>query len=183
LWSSSDYVTPLDVKQYVYCPVIPWLIRNLGVREVETFSMAEARKLRALKLQSVQRLGLEPPVRVEVPMRSPELRLRGVADIVSGSRRLVVVEVKAYPRRGYEHFKWQLLTYALLAERCLGPTKAAILVLGERARAWDVTLEALKAAEALVQKTIRAVESEKPPEAKPSAKCASCWYRRYCPHT
>ena len=183
MWSSSDYVTPLDVKQYAYCPVIPWLTRNFGLREAETFSMAEARKLKALKLQSVQLLGLEPPVRVEVPMRSPELRLRGVADIVSGSRRLVVVEVKAYPRREYEHFKWQLLAYALLAERCLGPTRAAVLVLGSRVRAWDTTLEALKAAEALVRKTIRAVESEKPPEAKPSAKCASCWYRRYCPRT
>jgi CRISPR-associated exonuclease Cas4 len=181
VWSSSDYITPLDVKQYAYCPVIPWLIHNFQVRELETFSMERARQVKALKVQTVRCLDLEPPVRVEFPMRSPELRLRGVADIVSGSRRVTVVEVKAYRRHEYSHFKWQLFAYALMAEKCVGPTKTAILVLGERTREYDVTLETLEATKKLVDKTISAVESEKPPEAKPSAKCSSCWYKRFCP--
>jgi len=61
------------------------------------------------------------------------------------------------------------------------PTKTAIQVLGERTRKYDVTLETLEATKKLVDKTISAVESGKPPEAKPSAKCSSCWYKRYCP--
>jgi CRISPR-associated exonuclease Cas4 len=181
MWSSSDYITPLDIKQYVYCPMIPWLIHNFHVREPETYSMENARQIRALRLQSIQNLVLEPPVRVEFPMRSPELRLRGTADIVSGSKQVTVVEVKAYKRHEYNHFKWQLFAYTLLSEKTVGPTKKAILVLGEKTHTYEVTLETLDATRRLVDKTLKVVESEKPPQTSPSAKCSSCWYKRYCP--
>jgi len=182
VWSWSDVVTPWDVKQYAYCPLIPWIARAYGVREPETLGMAWGREERASRLRRLEGLGLEPPLRFDVQLYSPRLRMAGVADAVAGERRLTVVEVKAFARRRFDHFRAQLMAYALLCEECLGPTRAALLVLGDRVRAWDVTRDALSEAERLALRVRQALESERPPPAQPGPKCAGCWYRRFCPN-
>lgn len=181
MWSSSDTLTALDVKQYVYCPVIPWLIRNYGVREPETYSMSKGKQERESRLQIVSALGLEPPIRFDVSLYSPRLRLAGVVDAVAGTRRLSVVEVKLYPRKTYRHFKAQLMTYALLVEQLIGPTRHAILLLSDRQLKWDVTSDTLREAERLIASLRLTVESEKPPLPRKDKRCGSCWYKRLCP--
>jgi len=180
-WSWSNVLTPWDVKQYVYCPVIPWLAWNMGIREPETYSMACGREERGGRLRKLLDAGFKPPIRLDVEMYCPRLKLAGVVDAVTGARKLEVVEVKLFKRRRFSHFRSQLMAYALLSERCLGPTYYASLMLGERLYRWDVTGEALRQAEELVGKVRAVVESEKPPLVARSAKCASCWYRRFCP--
>lgn len=182
MWSWSDVVTPWDVKQYAYCPLIPWIARVYGVREPETLGMRLGAEERRSRLARLEGLGLEPPVRLDVQLYCPRLRMAGVADAVAGSRRLAVVEVKAFRRRTFGHFRAQLMAYALLCERCLGPTRAAILLLGDLVKRWDVTAEALLEAERLAARVRGALESERPPPAQPSAKCSACWYRRLCPN-
>ena len=91
------------------------------------------------------------------------------------------MEVKAFKRRRYGHFREQLMAYALLSERCLGPTGRAVLVLGKRVRTWFVDRLVLEEAERLAERVRLVVESEKPPLVQFSRKCWSCWYRRFCP--
>lgn len=182
MWSWSDVVTPWDVKQYVYCPLIPWIARTYGVREPETLGMQWGREERASRLQRLMGLGLEPPLRFDVPLYSPKLRAAGVADAVAGARRLTVVEAKAFARKRFDHFRAQLMAYALLCETCLGPTRSALLLIGDRVRVWDVTREALIESERLVLKVREVIEGERPPPAQQSGKCPSCWYRRFCPN-
>ncbi len=181
MWSWYDVVTPWDVKQYCYCPAIPWIARNYGVREPPTYSMSLGREERKKRLSRLVERGLEPPIRLDVQMYCPSLRLAGVADAIAGRKRLTVVEVKAFRRKKFDHFKGQLMAYALLCNRCVGPAYRALLVLGDRARWWDVTAEALEWAERLVAKVREVLASERPPAVHQGPKCASCWYARLCP--
>ncbi|RLF05135.1 MAG: CRISPR-associated protein Cas4 [Thermoprotei archaeon] len=171
------------MKQYAYCPMIPWIAWNYGVREPETYSMKLGKGERESRLKRLRKLKLEPPIRLDVEMYSPRLRMAGVADAVAGSRRLTVAEVKLFKRRKYRHFKAQLMAYALLSEECLGPTYRAILVLGFRVRAWDVDRLMMEETERIVTKVRETVESEKPPIVQHGEKCSACWYHRLCPAT
>lgn len=182
MWSWSNVLTPWDVKQYAYCPVIPWIAWNYGFREPETYSMVRGREERRQRLLKLQEMGFTPPIRIDVQLYSQRFKLAGVADAITGGRRRTVVEVKAFKRKKYNHFRVQLMVYALLSEEVLGPTIRAALILGSRLKLWDVTLEALMETKRLVLKTRAAVESERPPRTQLSGKCLSCWYRRFCPY-
>ncbi|MEM4926155.1 MAG: CRISPR-associated protein Cas4 [Thermofilaceae archaeon] len=181
MWSWSDVITPWDVKQYVYCPAIPWIARNFGVREPETLSMRLGREERQRRLSTLEALGLEPPIRLDVEMYSLKLLMAGTADAVAGSRRLTVIEVKAFKRKTLAHFRAQLMAYALLSEECLGPTVKAVLLAAGRALAFDVDGEALREARRLAARVREVIEGERCPSVERGARCLSCWYRRFCP--
>ncbi|MEM3943503.1 MAG: CRISPR-associated protein Cas4 [Thermofilaceae archaeon] len=181
MWSWSDVITPWDVKQYAYCPAIPWIARSFGVREPETYSMRLGREERQRRMLELRGLGLEPPIRLDVEMFSPRFRMAGVADAVAGSRRFTVVEVKAFKRKGLAHFRAQLMAYALLCEECVGPTVKAVLLVAGKPLTYDVDAGALEEAGRLASKLREILESERPPPISAGPKCLSCWYRRLCP--
>ncbi len=179
----KDYVTPWDIRQYTYCPVIPWIIHHLGITEPPTESMEIGGELNAEQKEEIARkLRLPKPWRIEVWLEDKELRLHGKIDILAGAKRLIVVEVKRYKRKGIEHYKNQLLAYALLATRQIAPVTKAILVLGEGQIQYPITLEDLKQIEKLVEKTRKTITSEQSPITNQNPnKCKTCWYKRYCP--
>ncbi len=182
-YSLRGTVTPTDVKDYVYCPVIPWLRRALGLVEPPTPSMEEGARVTAdEKLAEAEALGLPGPHRVEVYLRSGVLPLEGVVDLVAGRKRLRVLEVKRVARPARHHLA-QLKAYALLVETSMGPVEEAILALknGGAVRL-RVTGETLKEAQSLVEAALEAVYSDEPPTAsQPEAKCRYCFYRSLCP--
>lgn len=182
----DGYVTPSDIKNYAYCPVIPWVEANLGVREPPTPSMESAlgAATASFKERVAGELRLPKPWRIEVPLSSSRLRLRGVVDVVAGERRLVVLEVKVFDRRLSRagHFRAQLLAYALLVNETMGPVGEAILYLGGRVYRLHVGDRELEEARRMLEKARRAVESPEPPLVQqPEAKCRYCWHRRWCP--
>ena len=172
------------VKQYSYCPAIPWINWRLNLYEDPSPSMETGRMTAEEKEEIARRLGLPEPWRIEVRVSDAQLRLSGVIDVVAGRRRLTIVEVKRYPRRPSRsrHFRDQLMLYALLANNSLGPVREAILVLGSNAQRYRVTGEDLERARRLVEAARRVIESEEPPRPRmPPRKCRYCWYRRVCP--
>ncbi|MEM2218119.1 MAG: CRISPR-associated protein Cas4, partial [Thermofilaceae archaeon] len=173
--------TPWDVKQYAYCSAIPWIARTYNVREPETYSMKLGVEERAERMVELSSFGLEPPIRLDVEMYSSSLRMAGIADAVAGARRYTVIEVKLFKRRRFQHFKAQLMAYALLSEECIGPTRKAMLVIHSKPVFWDVDSRVLDETRKLVLKVREILESEKPPLIQSSLKCSSCWYRRFCP--
>ena len=182
-YSLRGTVTPTDVKDYAYCPVIPWLRRALGLAEPPTPSMEEGASVTAEeKLAEAEALGLPGPHRVEVYLRSRLVPLEGVVDVVSGRRRLRVLEVKRV-RRPQRHHLAQLKAYALLVETSMGPVEEAIIaVRGGGAVRLRVTGDTLEEARRLVEATAKAVYSDEPPPAEqPEAKCRYCFYRSLCP--
>ena len=176
-------ITPTDVKDYVYCPAIPWIRRSMGLSEPPTPSMEEGAMVGAEeKLEAARSLGFPEPVRVEVALKSRSVPLEGVADIVAGSRRLVVAEVKRVSRVGRHHIA-QLKVYALLAEESIGPVGEAVLIVrGGRALRLTVTSEVLEEARLLASKAYKASYSDDPPKvSQPEAKCRYCFFSRVCP--
>ncbi len=183
-WWSPRIIPVGLAKQYVYCPAIPWIIQTTGYREPPTPSMETGKLDAAFKESIAKRLGLPKPWRIEIELQDGKLGLRGMVDIVAGQSPFKVVEVKRYYRRsGRErHFRAQLMVYALLVSRTLGPVDEAILVLGGKTSVYTVTREDLRSAEQIVEETRRILTREEPPKPFASeAKCNYCWYRRFCP--
>jgi len=182
--SPEPHVTPWLIKQYYYCPVIPWIIVNYGLTEPPTESMKQGAKLDREIV--ISKLGYKGRTLCEVEVKSKKLPLRGKVDLVleEGKGKYVIVEVKAFKDKRLLRHKMQLLTYTLLVEENLGSVRKAILLHGERKVEYQVTGEDLEQAVKAVNKLRRVIESENPPVITPNQrKCKSCWYRRYCPYT
>ena len=175
------------VKQYVYCPVIPWIMHKIGVVEPPTPSMERGREeaVADVKERVAEILGLPRPWRIEKPLYSRRLGLRGVVDLVAGNKPYKVVEVKIFNRKAKwsRHFKSQLMIYALLVNDVMGPVDEAILVLGEKIYRYIVTHEMLLEAKRYVEKTREVLEKEEPPQTTATpGMCRYCWHHRLCPY-
>ena len=177
----SDYITSFDLKEFAYCPVIPWLRSNYLIAEPVSKSM-ELGKLDIGEKELIAKdLELPKPIRFEVFIVSKRLRIAGVVDIVAGEKRLVVVEIKKFPRRNYGHFEVQLKFYTYLVTKELGPVTTAILKLGDKAIKYRIEVDDIKRIEELIKKVREVKESPIPPVVNPEVgKCINCWYRRYC---
>ena len=181
-YESLAYITPTDVKDYHYCKAIPWLRARTGLHEPPTPSMEAGVVDYSYKERVASQLGLPKPYRLEVRVVDKGLGVSGVIDVVAGSGRLRVVEVKAGVRRVGRHHTAQLKVYALLAQRNLGPVEEAILYTSRAVQRLRVTPRLLEEAARSVEATRRAVGSEDPPVvSQPAAKCRYCWYNRLCP--
>jgi len=175
------YVTGWDVRQFTYCPVIPWLRANYGVEEPPTFSMALGLDVgRDVKELIARKLNLPKPWRFEVRVDDHREGLSGTVDILAGSRWFAVVEVKAFKRRRFEHFTSQLFFYVYLVNKALGPVRESYLVLGDEVVSYVVDEYVLKKASELVRKVREVKASAKPPNPRRGTHCSYCWYRRYC---
>lgn len=180
--AGCSYVTSGDVKDYAYCPVIVWVKSVLGVREPLSADMVLGTS-KPYRADVFERAGIPRPWTFEVPLRSRSLGVAGVVDLVGGSGRYEVAEIKAFRRRSHAHFTSQLMFYAYLTSVVLGPVARAHLVLGDRVKTYSVTDRALREVEGVVERVREIKESERPP-ATPyagSGRCGLCWYRRYCP--
>ena len=181
MWSWYNVITSWDIKQYVYCPAIPWIARNYNIIEPSTMSMRFGREEGNNLIAKLRKIGVKDPIRLNVQMYSTRLKAVGIADAISGKTRLTVIEVKKFPRKKYKHFIAQLMFYAVLSEECIGPTYKAILIIGDAVKLYEITHERLSEAKSLMFTVKRIIKSEYPPKVDKTPKCYSCWYRRYCP--
>jgi len=182
--SYSRILSVTAVKNYVLCPLIPWIQARHGLHEDPTISMETGRMSAEEKMEIAEKLGLPRPYVVEKRLYSARLGLAGTVDLIAGRRSLVVLEAKRYRRRRRlsRHFIAQLMVYALLVNDIVGPVREAILYLGGSVLRFQVTGEWLAEAERLVRAAWRAVSSEQPPRSSvPARLCRQCWYRRVCP--
>lgn len=174
------------VKEFVWCPVIPWMVWNYGVEPPLTPSMMDGIAFQQTldRGRIAEQLHLEPPVEYQVYLEDPELRVYGVVDMMAGRRRKTIVEVKAFERslKRLEHFKIQLYTYALIAVRRRIVVERAILLMKSARHEVDITGDKLELARRTVDRLWRAVVSPEPPyTAQDERKCSYCRYRRLCP--
>lgn len=174
-------VTGTMVKDYAYCPALPWLKARLGVAEPPTWGMRAGSKVSPSQVAS--KLGLERPWAEEVQLKDKELGASGTVDLVSGQGRLSLLEVKAFrvPYHRMRHFVAQLKFYALLASRTLGSVRTSYLYHGGDVYVLEVDSKVLQDALNMVEELRAALSSEEPPRAYRSERCASCWFRKVCP--
>ncbi|MGH2501106.1 MAG: CRISPR-associated protein Cas4 [Ktedonobacterales bacterium] len=180
-----------DVKQYVYCPRIPFYRYCLPAIRPVTYGMGagirsheqqqareERRSLRAYGLSSGERI-------FESLLRSERLGLVGKLDMaVRLEREVVVVDYKLSPGAAGMHFKAQLAAYALLVEEAWGlPVQRAFLYHLPDRKAEEVMMtlalrrrvgQAVEAMHAMV------VSERMPPPPTNRARCVPCEFRRFC---
>ncbi|OYT44399.1 MAG: CRISPR-associated protein Cas4 [Desulfurococcales archaeon ex4484_42] len=177
----SWYISGWDVRQYTYCPMIPWLKANYSIEEPPTYSMELGSSIEKEHKESVaKKLKLPKPWRFNIVIQDVKEGLVGIIDILAGKGPYIVVEVKAFKRNNYEHYITQLLLYTYIVNKVLGPVRNAYLVLGNKVIKYEITDETIKRVRKLIAK-VRAIKtSTTPPLVRRSSKCNSCWYRRYC---
>jgi CRISPR-associated exonuclease Cas4 len=184
-------LTVTDLKQWAYCPRIPYYHHVMPVEIVRTWKMERGRDIEAAvnameKRRGFRRYGLEHGERrFGVWLYSAAMDLTGKLDL------LIITKDAAYPvdfkdSEGgvYYNHRIQLAAYAMLVEECLArkvtnafvylvPSRQLVAVpAGERERA--AVIRAL----AEIRRVIR--EEEMPPPTPARARCVGCEFRNYC---
>jgi len=189
------YLRVIDLKQYAYCPRIPYYEYCLPAVRPTTYKMAagivaqdrvntleERRGVRAYGLQDGQR-------HYHVSLQSEALGCRGQVDMVietndEGRARLLPVDFKLSRRDPGYHFKLQLATYAMMLEDEWGlpveegaiyliPTKRVIKV-PMRTRLRNDAIRHLLAIREI------AVTQRVPAPTPRRSRCVNCEFRRFC---
>jgi CRISPR-associated exonuclease Cas4 len=177
------------IRQYFFCPQIPYINMVLHVVEPETESMISGRtsheKFRA---QHLPRNMKPRRIATEVPLSSPKLGLCGILDALVETvfGELVPCEMKnSSIGCGNPPLKdrAQLTAYAMLVEEQYRKTvKRGVLFYREDGRKVVLTVD--ESMRRLVIKAVREirgiVEAERMPERKNLSACPSCWYNRIC---
>lgn len=166
-----EKTSPTLVKQYSYCPVIPWIQAILGVYEPPSDSMIIGRDR-------------VKPVEGQGQVYVSSMRGSTVIDEVLDEREgRVLVEKKAYRSHNYSRYVEQAITsYIVASERIHGVRKIRLIVQDE-SRDIEVSKDLVEDVEHIVELLEKTLKNEKPPPSKPNKrKCTPCWYKRYCPH-
>jgi CRISPR-associated exonuclease Cas4 len=184
-------LTVTDLKQWAYCPRIPYYHHVMPVEFVRTYKMERGRVIEAAveameKRRGFRRYGLEHGERrFGVWLHSAALNLAGKLDL------LIITDHGCYPvdfkdTEGgvrYNH-RIQLAAYAMVVEETLAspvpmtfvylvPTRQLVSVpIGEKEKAQ--VIHALSEMRRLIQ-------GEEMPAATPvRARCTACEFRNYC---
>lgn len=187
------WMTVTDLKQYAYCPRIPFYERCLpGVRPItakmdagiraheDAEALEKRRQLRSYGLKTGDR-------QFDLVLYSPELRLTARIDMAilrpDGANIVAPVDYKLSSTAG-EHFKLQLACYALMLEEEMelpAPYGFLYLISERRAERVALTAAAKLKARACLADLCASIDTEIMPEATARAgRCVNCEFRRFC---
>lgn len=169
---SEKCISPSLVKQYIYCPVIPWIMSTYNLVEPVTDSMRLGREKHEGK----------PCTMVIDPSNNA---VAVVDEVRTDGNVHVIVEYKAYPTRSIHRYVEQLKTQAYIVKRRYKHVRKAVLDIDGYGRiVLEITETMLKDAEMLLHKVATVISSEKPPPPTTNTRyCRICWYRKFCPYT
>jgi CRISPR-associated exonuclease Cas4 len=184
-------LTVTDLKQWAYCPRIPYYHHVMPVDFARTYKMGRGRDVEAAvqameKRRGFRRYGLERGERrFGVWLHSAILRLAGKLDL------LVVTADAAYPvdfkdtDGGVRHnHRVQLAAYALIVEEALAlpvPMAFIYLVPSRQLIAVPIGDKEKSAVSQAVAEMRRVIETEDMPgPTLVRARCTACEFRNYC---
>lgn len=180
-----------DVKQFVYCPRIPFFTYVLPVprratRKMEYGLEEHADLDRLEKRRQLSRYQLDHGERqFHVPLMSSRLGVSGVLDmLIRTPAGAFPVEFKFTSGPPALNHKYQLLTYALLVEDQLQTTVRngfLYLVPGKRIQPVFLTPTARQRCHRLMRSIRKTIASERmPPPPARHSRCRECEFRLYC---
>jgi len=184
-------LTVTDLKQWAYCPRIPYYHHVMPVDFARTYKMERGRDIEAAvqameKRRGFHRYGLEKGERrFGAWLHSPVLGMAGKLDL------LVVTQEAAYPvdfkdtEGGVRHnHRAQLAAYAMLVEENLRrPVPRTFVYLVPTRQLVSVSVGAKEREEvvrALAEMRQAIREENMPGPAPVRAKCIACEFRNYC---
>lgn len=185
-----------DLKQYAYCPRIPYYHYCLPEVRPTTYKMdagirAQDRAEELERRRSLRAYGLTEGERhFNVSVASGQLGVSGQIDLVikhavNGEDRLIPVDYKLSRREPGRHFKLQIACYALLLEELWQlPVEDGFLYLIPARRAVRVPVTTRLRNDVRRQLAeIRALvlaERMPPVPARQRSRCVDCEFRRFC---
>lgn len=187
----AAFLEVTDLKQFVWCPRIPYYRYCLPRIRPVTYAMREGilshqeesdreerRSLRPYGLTSGERF-------FDVAVRSARLGLVGRIDLViRQEQEALVVDYKLTRDPVGPHYRIQVAAYALLLEEAWGlPVKRGFIYQIPLQRADEVVLtERLQRSVRMTIEAIRrSVDAEAiPPPVARRSRCVSCEFRRFC---
>ncbi len=184
-------ITATDLKQWAYCPRIPFYRHVLPVRPAPTYKMQRGKEIQRAVEALERRRGFraygmrDGERRFGVWLHSERLGLSGKLDLLiltpNACFPVDFKDTEGGPRRNH---RLQLAAYALLAEEAFGrpapdgfifivPDKRVVaLGLGEEDR--DEVRHALAPMRRMIER------EELPPPTPVRARCQACEFRNYC---
>ena len=185
-----------DLKQFAYCPRIPYYHYCLPEVRPTTYKMdagirAQDRAEELERRRSLRAYGLTEGERhFNVSIASGQLGVSGQIDLVirhtvNGEERLIPVDYKLSRREPGRHFKLQLACYALLLEEAwqlpveegflyLIPARKAVRVPVTTRLRNDVRRQLAEIRELVLAERMPAVS------ARQRSRCVDCEFRRFC---
>ncbi|MDE0078633.1 MAG: CRISPR-associated protein Cas4 [Caldilineaceae bacterium] len=185
-----------DLKQFAYCPRIPYYHYCLPAVRPTTYKMdagirAQDRAEELERRRSLRAYGLTEGERhFNVSIASGQLGVSGQIDLVirhtvNGEERLIPVDYKLSRREPGRHFKLQLACYALLLEEAwqlpvedgflyLIPARKAVRVPVTTRLRNDVRRQLAEIRELVLAERMPAVS------ARQRSRCVDCEFRRFC---
>ncbi len=181
--SQSYSPTPYLIREYIYCPMIPWIITHYNIVEPLTTSMEEGLVDTGYREDVIEdTLGYVDSICYEKQYVLDNGSSIVVDAIARKGRENIIVEIKRFKNKYYRHQIAQLKAYSYLLTRHGEPVHQVVLIQDKRVvykkRIEDIDLEAI---ESIIEELERVIESDKPPRVYKTRKCNSCWYRRLCP--
>ncbi len=184
-------ITVSDLKQYAFCPRIPYYTLVCPVKPPPTELMERGNRLEAefRKLEvrrGLRRYGWEGATRhFGVHAESPGLGLVGVIDLIlERPDRVAIVDVKASAAYIGNNHRMQATAYQLLAAEHYGkPCDQAFIYFLDRAEIECLRLEAEwthRLTEALRQMRQMIATHELPPPTPNRQACATCEFKNFC---
>ncbi len=178
---SSQFEIPASlVKYYLFCPRIPYLILQLGVRERVTENMVDGREEH---MKFFKREKRKKRRYVNVFLRSEKYGISGYVDeILREGNCYVVVEYKhaEYRRRAVKSHLYQAACYALMVEENFGRVCRILLKYIDRDVSFPFTLGIKKYCISIINKIRRIYEGELVTCNVDRRKCRNCGYFKFC---
>jgi len=188
-----QYITPIHVRDYLFCPSILYNKYVRRIVEPETEMMAKGREeyerdkagLKRRKTILGDRRIKADKVLFSKPLKSEKYRLAGVVDCIYWKdNKLHVLEIKyTKTKKPFPDHIYQTATYAIMAEEEFKQPVYRIILYYKYSKLWherrftrQLKAHTLK----IIEKTRRILDGEEIPIPKWKLKCKSCWYKRIC---
>ncbi|NHV99471.1 MAG: CRISPR-associated protein Cas4 [Thaumarchaeota archaeon] len=185
----EDFLTPTDVKRFVYCPKIIYISRVLHLEERTTDYMEFGREKHDKSIIAPLIASLKASrVLEDVEMESQRLKMRGKIDyiIVTKFNEYVPAEIKwaeASQSVKRDH-ALQMATYSLLIEENFNTVvkRGAVYYLrSKNICVLSISEDLKKEAKSIIKKISEIIDNELEPEVKViKSRCMNCGFKNYC---
>jgi CRISPR-associated protein Cas4 len=191
--NEENYITPIHIRDYLFCPSLFYYKHIMGINEPTTESMEEGTREFTKDLERwEERKTLLNKKRIHVDkmlfnqtLVSSKYKVRGIVDTVFWSNnKLHILEIKtSESEKLFPDHLYQTAVYALIAEDVFREPVYKIIVFYKKSEKWfekRFTYQLRHYTIRLIDKINKIIDLGDVPEHKWKNKCNSCFYRNLC---
>jgi len=191
--NEENYITPIHIRDYLFCPSLFYYKHIMGINEPTTESMEEGTREFTKDLERwEERKTLLNKKRIHVDkmlfnqtLVSSKYKVRGIVDTVFWSNnKLHILEIKtSESEKLFPDHLYQTAVYALIAEDVFREPVYKIIVFYKKSEKWfekRFTYQLRHYTIRLIDKINKIIDCGDVPVHKWKNKCLSCFYRNLC---